>query len=243
MAKQAPDNEKLVPPYITYATFKGFIETLKNTTVPPRIDSSLMPTMSGQTRGALVSCLRFLKLIQGETNNVTAALEPLVEAHGTDQWDSALAAVIRNSSYQAFTPAIGDIKRATGGQLLQVFRVGGGVDGQVLEKVVRFYLAALDDAKIPYSPLFRERGATTVRKRNGAKPKPRKGAETLPGEEIEPADQSAPPPADGLVPFMVPFPDKPAARFWLPRNLSEDDWAMIDTIGRAYVKRTNKAKD
>jgi hypothetical protein len=41
-----------------------------------------------------------------------------------------------------------------------------------------------------------------------------------------------------LIPFVVSFPDKAAAKFYLPKNITEDDWTLIDTIGRAYVKRT-----
>jgi hypothetical protein len=46
---------------------------------------------------------------------------------------------------------------------------------------------------------------------------------------------------DGQVPFVVSFPDKAAAKFFLPKNITEDDWILIDAIGRAYVKRTAKA--
>jgi hypothetical protein len=235
VANQAPDKEKLTPPYISFVTFRSFIEQMKNTTIPPRIDNSVTTTMSGQARGALLSCFRFLKLIEQESTNVVSEnIDPLVEAFGTEGWEQALATVIHNSPYRVIDGI--NITRATGGQLLDAFRQFG-VDGQVLEKAVRFYLAALEDAKIQYSPLFKTRGATTVRKSGTSKAKARKE------KQIDPIDDEftgspAPLAVDGLVPFVVPFPDKAAAKFYLPKNITEDDWTMIDTIGRAYVKRT-----
>jgi hypothetical protein len=246
MAKQATDSEKLTPPYISFTTFRNFIDDLKNTTIPPVIDRTVTLKMSGQARGALISCLRFLKLVEESGNNVVAErLEPLVEAFATEHWEKALASLIQDSPYRIFTAGI-DLNRATGGQLLDMFRAGGGVDGQVLEKAVRFYLAALDEAKIPYSPRFKDRGATAVRK---SKPKPRKPKqgdstdglgerldEQISGAGVQPAA------ADGLIPFVVSFPDKAAAKFWLPKNITEDDWTLVDAIGRAYVKRTGAGR-
>ena len=236
VANQASDKEKPTPPYISFVTFRNFIDQMKNTTIPPRIDNSVTTTMSGQARGALLSCLRFLKLVEQENSNVVAEnIEPLVGAFDTDGWEKALATVIRNSPYRIIDGI--NITRATGGQLLDAFRAFG-VDGQVLEKAVRFYLAALDEAKIPYSPLFKTRGATTVRKTNGAKAKARKAKGETPLEDDLAHVDSAPLAADGLIPFVVSFPDKAAAKFFLPKNITEDNWTMIDTIGRAYVKRT-----
>jgi hypothetical protein len=235
MAKDTETKALSTPPYIPFATFAAFIEAMKNTTIPPRIDSSVTPTMSGQMRGALTSCLAFLELMDKD-RAVTSRLKPLVDAYGTDEWRPALSTVI-GPSYLRIVGGL-DLARATGGQLTEAFRDKGGVDGQVLEKCVRFYLAAMDAAGLPYSPHFKTRGATSIRKSNGSKPKARKpkGGTPLSGDDPERAD---PPPlaVDGLVPFVVPFPDKAAAKFYIPKNITEDDWTLIDTIGRAYVKR------
>jgi hypothetical protein len=238
MAKQAPENDKLTPVYIPFATFQSFIEALKNTTIPPRIDNSVTPTMSGQMRGALTSCLRFLNLVDS-ARHVTPNLKPLVDAFGTDQWKEALLQVVVDA-YSEITDGL-DLDHATGGQLNEHFREKGGVDGQVLEKCVRFYLSALDASGVTYSPHFKTRGAKTVRKSNGPKPKVRKSKQgDLPDDEVLTVDTSKLA-ADGLVPFVVSFPDKAAAKFFLPKNITEDDWTLIDAIGRAYVKRTAKS--
>ncbi len=67
-------------------------------------------------------------------------------------------------------------------------------------------------------------------------PKPGRGS-VVPEDETQIVD-TAKLAADGLIPFVVSFPDKAAAKFYLPKNITEDDWTLIDTIGRAYVKRT-----
>src|SRR5690242_16890772 len=119
MAKDPENGAVSTPPYIPFATFRAFIETLKNTTIPPRIDSSVTPTMSGQMRGALSSCLLFLGLIDKE-RNVTHALKPLVDAFGTEDWRPSLSTVV----LPAYLSIIGDLEiaRATGGQLVEHFR-------------------------------------------------------------------------------------------------------------------------
>lgn len=243
MPKDAESKAIMMPPYIPFPTFRTFIETLHNTTIPPRIDSSVTPTMSGQMRGALSSCLVFLGLID-KNKQVSSLLKPLVDAFDTDDWRPVLSSVV----LPAYLPIIGDLEvaRATGGQLVEHFRENGGVDGQVLEKAIRFYLSALDESGIPYSPLFKTRGSRVVRKKQGIRPKPKRLEEGDVEFENGNGDGNAlldNPPHEGLVPFVVPFPDKPWARLWVPRDLSEDDWALIDTIGRAYVKRTNKPKE
>jgi hypothetical protein len=235
----AKNGDKSVPAYIPFITFTNFIEALKNTTVPPRIDSTITPTMSGQSRGALNSALRFLGLVEGEQNAVGAPLKELVGAFGGLEWKNVLGQLITT----AYGPIVKDldISHATGGQLNEHFRAAG-IDGQVLEKAVRFYLSALDEVGIPYSPLFKTRGARTVRKRTPPRTRPiAPGQQELDlenGEEEPPAS-----PTEGLVTFLVPFPDKPWAKLWVPRDLSAEDWDLIDAIGRAYVKRTNKFKN
>jgi hypothetical protein len=239
MTNPAPDKAKITPPYLAFSAFTSFLQTLKNTTIPSRMDSSVTPTLSGQTRGALNTCLEFFGLVDKD-RKVTPKLKPLVEAFETDKWKNAVAALISD----AYKPILVDlvILNATGAQLKERFRDNGGVDGQVLEKALRFYLAALDEAGTAYSPLFKQRGAMTVRKKNGTRPKATKKS-SLPeaDDPLETADQIQPA-ADGLIPFVVSFPDKAAAKFWLPKNITEEDWAMIDTIGRAYVKRTASVK-
>jgi hypothetical protein len=236
MTNPASNKVKVTPPYLSFSTFTSFLQTLKNNIIPPRMDSSVTPNLSGQTRGALNTGLEFFGLVDKD-RNVAPKLKPLVEAFETDRWKNALGALLSD----AYKPILGDltILNATGKQLKDRFRENGGVDGQVLEKALRFYLAALDEAGTPYSPLFKQRGALTVRKKNGSKAgSPRKPKESPPLDDD--LDQVEPTPlaADGLIPFVVSFPDKAAAKFYLPKNITEEDWTLIDTIGRAYVKRT-----
>ncbi len=241
MRKDTENKALPTPPYIPFATFEAFIEALHNTTIPPRIDSSVTPTMSGQMRGALTSCLVFLGLMDRD-RNVTSSLKPLVDSVGTDDWRPALSTVIM----PAYLPIIGglDLARATGGQLTENFREKGGVDGQVLEKCVRFFLSALDSGGLAYSPHFKTRGAKTVRKRNGTKPKTsqKKTEPRTDDDDTTRPDENGSQREDTTVKFVVPFPDKPFAILHLPKDLTVDDWDQIDASCRAYIKRISKVR-
>ncbi len=141
-----------ITPYIPFRTFRGFIEKLHQTAVPPTIDHSVLETMSGSMRGQLLSSLRFLNLLDLE-NTVLEPLKKIVKSYKTDSWSDTLSEII----FDAYMEVIGDVDLDTGTarQLHDAFRLRGNVDGQMLEKSVRFYLGALEICGTTFSPHFK----------------------------------------------------------------------------------------
>ena len=229
---------KSYPPIVSFSTVTGFIESLKSTTVPPVIDGSLLTKMSGSVRSSLMSALRFLQMIdrQGITQ---PRLHELVEYYGTTDWKETLS--------ENFSPAYSeivedvDLGKGTANQLYTAFRTKGNVDGQMLEKAVRFYLAFVTETGGTYSPHFKTRSIRTTTKR-----KPKAKARKQKDQHEEEEDGS---PDAGLfgnfdeaiwARFQIPIPDKGDAIIILPKSVNADDWEMVSAMLDAYVKRLTK---
>jgi hypothetical protein len=169
MAYENGDN--VTPPYISWKTFMGFVEDCKDQGIPGRIDASVLTKLSGTYRSQLVTGLKSLNLIAGD-GTPTQAFELLVDSYKTDKWKTELTDTIA----AAYTPILGnfDPKTATPGLLRERFRTGGKIEGDTVEKATRFYLSALKEAGVPFSPRleFRERAPRNAVGRRASKVKP-----------------------------------------------------------------------
>jgi len=219
------------PPYAPWKTFLNFIERLKTTAVPPRIDTSMMASMSGATRSQLMSCLKFLGLIDGG-GNVSESLRRLVKAYGTESWKETLSEVIFEAYGEIMTEI--DLDSATSAQLDERFRTAAGLEGQMLEKAVRFYLAALDESGTTYSPHFKVRKFSGDSARKKARPRSSTKTTDPSGETPDEVNTASLP---GTAKFSFPIPGKSMATIIVPRELEEEDWDMVDAMVRAYVGR------
>jgi hypothetical protein len=227
-----PEAERALPPYIPFKTVTNFLQKLKDTVIPPRIDSSLLRSYPGSVARQLKASLKYMGLID-DAGNTTEGLTNLVQAYGTPQWKDEL----RDFIPIVYLPVIGDLDtdKATLGQLHQKFRDQGVADGQMLQKCVTFYLSALREAGLTVSPHFTERAP----RRADRKPRSKKPESNPNGGDEEEVET---PPQSNTIKFSFPVPDKPSATIILPADLATDDWAMIDSMIRAYVQRREKAK-
>jgi len=234
MAKKTGKPAKTVP-YIPFKTFVNFIDGLKSTTVPTVIDSSLMTSMSGSMRSWLMNALRFLDLV--DSNGVVQPkLQKLISAYKTEAWKDTLGQVIS----EAYVDVIGDVDldSGTSAQLYDAFRKRGNVDGQLLEKAVRFYLAALKEAGIAVSPHFgnRPKRKKVTRKKQASKKQDQKTSHNdVDGDDDNGYEEKYDPASTAR--FEIPIPDKDAAIILLPRDIEGQDWEMVKTMLDAYVKR------
>lgn len=241
MAKNG-DKSKQYPPIISASTFTSFIESLKNTKVPPVIDASLLPKMSGSVRSSLMSALRYLNLIDS-AGIVNERLRTLVKAYQTEDWKAVFGDIVR-VQYHEIVNGI-DLESGTANQLYEAFRTKGNVDGQMLEKAVRFYLATLSEAGWTFSPHFKSR---TIRK-NPAKRRTAKKQSAATDDYDDEHEMELIGPVgefDELLSarFQIPIPgDKGDAIIVLPRSIDEDDWQMVRMMLDAYVQRLMKTKD
>ena len=246
-------HKQLISPYVPWPTFLNFVDRLKATVVPPRIDSGVMMSFSGAMRSQLLVALKFLRLIDSN-ETTTELLKKLISAYQSEDWKTVLGEIVT----QAYDPIIQglDIKSATSMQLAERFRDIGGVTGSTVDKCIRFYLGALKEADITFSPHFvarrgRTSGSGKGENSNGrAKRNSRKSTREKSSPEPEQPPSSSGPFAHGIIPqppgtttLPVPIPGKPMVTIVFPDDLNEDEWAMIDQYFRNYVKLRNKAEN
>jgi hypothetical protein len=244
MAKDSMDRK---PPYIPLTTLTGFIGKLKTTgAIPSRIDRSVLPTMSGDAQTLLRAGMGFLGLTEGDDYRVTARLRELVAAHGTDSWKEVFSKIVLES-YGTIIGGV-DLDNDTLGALVERFGNPGGLSGSSRVKAIRFFLAALDEIGVSYSPHFKAKGATaasapksTGTNGTGRRKKP-KGS---PPQASRP-DEGDTPPAAGLRKISIALPTREVV-ITMPTDLEADELDFVMKQLKAFLelskKRAQKASD
>jgi hypothetical protein len=153
---------KHLPPYVSYRTFRNFVDRLQQR-LPSRIDRSYWgDLLSGSTGTQLMAAMRFLGLID-VNGKPTEQLKPLVAARGEPR-----AQLLRNITTQAYGFVLKsslDIESATYSQLQEVFHDAFQLTDDVSRKCVKFFIALSGEAGLPISPFItrRTRATTGVR--------------------------------------------------------------------------------
>ena len=157
---------KSLPPYVSYRTFRNFIDGL-HLGMPSRIDRSYWGNMySGSTGTQLMTALRFLGLI--DTKGIpTAQLKQLVLAKGAQRTD--ILRRIAHSAFYFLSEESLDPQVATYAQLEEAFRNTYQLTGEVGRKCIKFYISLQSDAGIPLSPFILKRSRTRHSTANGKK--------------------------------------------------------------------------
>ncbi|MDX2208530.1 MAG: hypothetical protein SFU57_12910 [Gemmatimonadales bacterium] len=218
--------------YPAFATFKSFLSGLKGNVLPDRIDNSVFGSLSGSAKSEVKTALRFLFLID-EKSVVTKEFRDLMTTFETPEWGTALGKVLD----RAYTPILENIniENGTHSQLHDRFRTTGGLNGTtVRDKAIRFWLAAMNEAGRKVSPHF---GAVPVSSANGAaraKAKARTRTPKLGKSATEGTTKQPDLPGTKSVDFLIP--GKPAVKITMPDPITVDEWAMVDSYLRAYIK-------
>jgi hypothetical protein len=227
------------PPYTAFTTFKNFLTTLKKTTIPPIIDTSMMGNMSGSAQGQIKQTLRFLGLTT-LAGTVTPQLRALVGALGTDKWKETLTQTMT----EAYKPVIQDldIENATLGQLMECIKTRGGLNGSALRKATRFYLDAAKDAGIKLSPHFAVRGLGVLAGQSTKPSRARAAArakEEQEDEDDEPGGRTLGAARDvpeGFEELLVPLPNRDPIVLHVPEDMTDAEWLFVQTFVTAYLK-------
>jgi len=159
-------DKKTLPPYVSYRTFRNFIDGLQ-LGMPSRIDRSYWgDKLSGSNGTQLITALRFLGLLDSDGIPQTR-LKQLVSARGTQK-----AEILKQVAYTAFSFLAGrslDPQVATYAQLEEAFYNNYQVTGDVARKCIKFFLNLESDAGIILSPFIVKKSKTihadSVRKR------------------------------------------------------------------------------
>jgi len=136
---------KITLPYVSYRTFRNFLELLGDG-MPARIDRSVWgPRYSGTSGQQLMTALKSLELIN-DAGVPSQILEELSSKTGNER--RSLLKILLESKYNRIFSI--DLKRATRSQFNEAFRAFGIKDG-VMNKCQLFFIQACQDAGIELS--------------------------------------------------------------------------------------------
>lgn len=145
---------KRLPPYVSYRTFRNFVERLEQQ-VPARIDRSYWGDMlSGSTGTQLVAALHFLGLID-INGRPTARLKSLASAR--DEQRTGLLREMTSESFSFIFQSSSDPQNATYSQLEEMFHDSFQLTDNVCRKCIKFFVSLASEAEIPLSPFVIKR--------------------------------------------------------------------------------------
>jgi len=167
-------SRKNLPPYVSYRTFRNFIDGMQQQ-MPARIDRSYWSsTLSGSTGIQLMAALRYLGLIDAN-HRPTAQLKSLASAKGEQR--AALLKEITTGAFGFILQGSLDPQNATYAQLEEVFHDRFQCASEVTRKCIKFFITLSSDAGITLSPFITRRaksvhahsasGTKNIKKRAG----------------------------------------------------------------------------
>lgn len=178
------------PPYIPFRAFFNLLTHLEEG-VPQRIDRSFWSRhYSGGTGVQLVAGLRFLRLIEGQTNVSTPRLKQLVNEKSSRK---QLLGELLRERYTPIFEYVGDLSTATPAMLDEAFKDNYDIRDDTLRKAISFFIHAAKEAEIPISKLITDKirsrsvaakGSVRTNGKNGRKPQPSR----RPGKASQPVD-------------------------------------------------------
>src|SRR6266496_5516482 len=140
---------KRVPPYLSYRTFRNFLDSVSVSGVPTRIHRSMMASKSGSTQALLFSAIRYFGLASDKDVSTTD-LELLVHSEGKQRQEVWRRIFI--SAYGAVFKSKINLERATTEELTHIFLRQGVSSKDTIRKCVTFFCMGAKDAGIKLSP-------------------------------------------------------------------------------------------
>lgn len=160
--EQKLERKLTAPPYLSYRTFRNWLEGQKAGT-HARIDRTVLRNMSGMIQSQLLSALRNLGLTDAD-GKPTQQLEKLSMSDGPER-QKILREVLKSSYPFMFSEGF-NLQTATPGMIKEQFE-GAGVSGDTIRKCVSFFLFAARDAGLQLSPSVKT-PRRVVRRGNGS---------------------------------------------------------------------------
>ena len=212
---------KYSPPYVAFGTLRNFLDTLKKDGIPNKINKSVMTNLSGASQSHLTSAFKALRLVEAD-GEPTSALRDLLDAHGSEEWAGTFKKVLDG----AYAEIVGDldISAASPQELEDRFRDPGGMEASMNDKAVRFYLAALKEAKVELSPYLKKRRQKTTSRRTTRNSRGNGSGDT--GTTTTETSKSDVP--KGSIDYPVYFKNSRKATIIVPIDLTEQECKMIE---------------
>lgn len=183
----AEKQKKVSPPYATFGAFVSFLNKMRETSVPSRIDPSVFGNASGSVSYSVIAALKYLRLIEDD-GKPTKTFSALVNA-SDDARAPILSEVIRNGYPSLFGGSL-DLKNATSAEFDEHMRKEFDVQGSTVDKIAAFFILAAKLAGIPLSPHLVARKAVSSSSSSKKSAKQRKKddeADASPPDEGPPA--------------------------------------------------------
>ena len=152
--------KKLFPPYLAYKTLLNFLDRLKASVIPTRVDRGVMSTYSGTAQNQLSVTLRYLGLIDKE-GVPKKELERLVNSTGEER-QKVLKEILTASYPFIFKTEGFDLKRTSPEHLQELFEKTG-VSGGTTRKSIAFFIGIAKSAGIELSPHLKKMKFSSTR--------------------------------------------------------------------------------
>ena len=232
-ASMTDPSPKTIPPaYVSFGAFLSFINKLRDTSIPQRIDRSLLGNQSGSLISALLASLRFFELVD-DSQRPKPLMRRLVEA-GDEERKQIFKELFQSGYSTILTHPDFHLESATTAQLTERFREAG-VSGSTIAKCIALFLNLAKVADITVSHHIK---APTVPRTNGKKSGKGLGKRDAHSEMDSSNQPDMADHADEDVErFEIPIPGKPSVRVIVPRDLDGDDWEMLQSMITVYIKR------
>lgn len=142
---------KQLPPYVSYRTFRNFLDSLAAQGLPARIDRSVLAHKSGTIQSQLLLSLQYLGLIRNG-GFPTDRLERLVQAEGAER-RKVLREAVRDAYPFLFDSSI-RLESATSRQMEELFEKEGA-GGETVRRGISFLIRLAREAGFKVSPYIR----------------------------------------------------------------------------------------
>lgn len=219
------------PPYVSYGAFISFINKLRESGVPGKIDRTLMPSASGSLVSSMQGSLRSLGMINDD-NRPTQKMHSLVEASDEDRKD-IFKAILAESYAFLFDDPDFDLTKATTGQVAEKFR-SQDINGSTVSKSIGFFLALAKAADVKVSAHVK---APPAPRGNGAKRPVKAVQKPAVDEAVDDDEGEGDDEAPDVHRFEIPIPGKASVKVVVPNSLDADDWEMLQSVFVVYIKR------
>jgi hypothetical protein len=141
------NGSKVSPPYLAFRTLANFVEGLRESGLPSRIDRTVMAGQSGSNQNYLLAAMRFLGFVDAD-GTPSDVLKSLVSNKAKEK--EIYASAIQRA-YQFLFNLEFDLRNATEGQILEKFQEQE-LSGETARKGLSFFAQACEFSGIQISP-------------------------------------------------------------------------------------------